>query len=591
MPSEIYNRVDYKLENMLLDIESGKMGLPDLQRPFVWSNNKVRDLLDSMMLGYPLGFVMLWDAPEDDGKNRLIGTDGHQHQAPKQLIIDGQQRLTSLYAVMYGKEIVDSKFRKKKIKIAYHPIDRKFEGSKNSLRKSPEWIGDISEAYENESNSYDYVNNFISNLAEARQKEGKELTSEEKEKISKGISALFGLKKYQIPTLTITDAADEEDVAEIFKRVNSGGKALNENDFILTLISVHNEQERRRIEKFCESATIPAKSGTAYNQLFEPNASHIVRATMAFGFKRARLRYAYMILRGKDMDTGEYSTELREKKFDELSEYLDKVLDLNNWHEFINCVLSAGYLSKSLISSENALVYTYVMYLLGKYDFKVEAPVLRRTIARWFYMVSITSYYTGSYEADVQQDLNNIALLNTAEQFEAYINNKVKSTFTNDYFNITLPADLDTSSSTAPVWNAYCAAQNVLNVKALFSTLRVRELYAPGSSGTRSSVEKHHLWPKEYLPTIGFKDDRERNQAANFAFIEWKDNSDISAGAPADYWPVMTASFSEDVLKEMMYDNAIPENWTSMTYPDFLEKRRVLMAGVIRRGYETLLES
>ena len=228
------------------------------------------------------------------------------------------------------------------------------------------------------------------------------------------------------------------------------------------------------------------------------------------------------------------------------------------------------------------------MYLIGKYDFNVDSAVLRRLIARWFYMVSVNSYYSFSYESVVQQDLNNIGNLHSAEEFKNYLEGKIDAVFTNDYFRITLPNALETSSASSPVWNAYVAAQNVLNVRALFSNLRVRELFSPGASGTKSSVEKHHLWPKAYLPTIGYNDNRDINQAGNFAFIEWKDNNNISDDAPSIYWPVVTADISEDVLKEMMNDNAIPENWTAMTYPDFLKARRLLMADIVRRGYEAL---
>ncbi len=181
-------------------------------------------------------------------------------------------------------------------------------------------------------------------------------------------------------TRYISEEADEEAVAEIFVRVNSGGKSLNENDFILTLISIHDETERRRIERFCYEATIPVSGGTSYNLLFNPKPSHIIRAVMAYGFKRARLRYAYMLLRGRDMKTETYSAGLRDKMFARLKNRLDDVPDLNNWHEFIHCVMSAGYFSRSLIASENALVYTYVMYLIGKYDFGIDAAALRKLV-------------------------------------------------------------------------------------------------------------------------------------------------------------------------------------------------------------------
>ena len=586
----LYNRIDFKLDNLLMDIESGKLGLPDIQRPFVWKNIKVRELFDSMLLGYPIGYLMLWDSPDDGGKTKQIGTDSHAYRDAKQLIIDGQQRLTSLYAVMYGKEVIDEHFNKKTITIAFNPMTRKFEVSTAPLRKSPEWIGDISTLFL-EKKTLTYTNRFIAALRESYEKNGKEFTDEDEETVANNIQDLLSLKNYMIPTLAITDQAGEEDVAEIFKRVNSGGATLNENDFILTLISVHDEAERRKIEKFCYEATIPVKSGSSYNHIFKPKPAHLIRTVMAFGFKRARLRYAYMVLRGKDMDTGVYSSELRDQKFKELENNLEKVLDLNNWHEFINCVISAGYLTDTMIPSDNALVYTYVMYLIGKYDFKTDAPTLRRAISRWFYMASVTYYYTGSFEGKVQQDLNNISELKNSEEFIAYIDRKIRDAFTDDYFGITLPVEFATTSVTGPSWNAFCAAQNILNSKALFSTMHIRDLFQPGASGSKSSVERHHLWPKAYLSTIGFKNDRDRNQIANYAYIEWKDNINISDTAPSEYWPIVIEGISENTLMEMMEATAIPEGWTEMTYPQFLEARRKLMADVVRKGYQRLPEN
>lgn len=590
MSDTLYNRIDYKLDNLLMDIESGKLGLPDLQRPFVWKNTKVRELFDSMLLGYPIGYLMLWDSPEDGGKSKQIGTDGHAFKEAKQLIIDGQQRLTSLYAVMYGKEVVDERFNKKHITIAFHPLSRKFEVSTAPLMRSPEWIGDISTLFL-EKKTLTFINNFVKALRDSYEKNGKTFSDEDEQTVADNIQELLALKNYMVPTLAITDQANEEDVAEIFKRVNSGGAKLNENDFILTLISVHDEAERRKIEKFCYEATVPVKSGTSFNHIFCPKPAHLIRTVMAYGFKRARLRYAYMVLRGKDMDTGIYSSELREKKFKELEYYLEQVLDLNNWKDFLNCVKTAGYLTSAMVPSDNALVYTYVMYLIGKYDFKVNDKALRLAVSRWFYMASVTYYYTGSFEGKVQQDLNNIGELKTAEQFVEYIDRKISSAFTDDYFNITLPAEFATISTTGPSWNAYCAAQNILNPKALFSTMHIRDLFQPGASGTKSSVERHHLWPKAYLSTIGFTNDRDRNQIANYAYIEWKDNLDISDTAPSEYWPVITEGISEQTLKNMCNANALPDGWTQMTYPQFLEARRKLMADIVRRGYAALKEN
>ena len=547
------------------------------------------DLLDSMLRGYPIGYLMFWDAP-DDVNNKQIGIEQHTIKAPKRLIIDGQQRLTSLYVVMYGKEVLDSRFQKKTVSIAFNPLKREFEVTSAAHRKSAEWISDVSVVFKNTSGSYRFIGNFIDKLSEYREQIGNPLSSEEQDLIADNIQALLSLKDYTVPTLIISNkTTDEEAVADIFVRVNSKGKALNENDFILTLISVHDESVRRKIEKFCSDALIPVKSGTSYNQLFSPKASHIIRAVMAYGFKRARLRYAYMVLEGKDLSTGLYDSTRREKMFDQLRSKLDIVLNLSNWHDFMKCLITAGYVSSSLIAADNAIIYTYVMYLIGLCDFKLDRIELRKLIALWFYMSTVTMRYSVSTESTVQSDLNDIEKLTTATEFRNYIMQRIAETFTDDFFAIQLPADMETSASISPSWNAYCAAQNILGTDAMFSSVPLKILFSPGSGGNKSSVDKHHLFPRAYLPTIGHTSRQEINQIANFAYIEWPQNIAISDDAPSVYWSKITSSMNTAAIRRICDENALPEGWEYMDYPGFLTARRQLMAKIVKSGYMALL--
>ena len=98
--STLYRDTGYSLILLIEDIKKGRIALPDIQRPFVWSSAKTRDLFDSMYRGYPIGTLMLWETGADVG-TRKIGT-GEPEKAPQLLIVDGQQRLTSLYAVLTG---------------------------------------------------------------------------------------------------------------------------------------------------------------------------------------------------------------------------------------------------------------------------------------------------------------------------------------------------------------------------------------------------------------------------------------------------------------------------------------------------------
>ena len=100
-------------------------------------------------------------------------------------------------------------------------------------------------------------------------------------------------------------------MAEIFKRVNSGGQNLNENNFIETLLAVYDNDVHTKIVDFCSASRIPANK-TSYNGIIHLNTSHIIRMTVGYGFRRARLTYAYKILRGKDLESGVVSDEIPE---------------------------------------------------------------------------------------------------------------------------------------------------------------------------------------------------------------------------------------------------------------------------------------
>ena len=93
MSEPVFNKVDYTLGTLMDSIQMGSIGLPDIQRPFVWKNAKVRNLFDSMYRGFPVGYLLLWENGIEGG-TKSIGTDGKQ-KAPSLLIVDGQQRLTS----------------------------------------------------------------------------------------------------------------------------------------------------------------------------------------------------------------------------------------------------------------------------------------------------------------------------------------------------------------------------------------------------------------------------------------------------------------------------------------------------------------
>ncbi len=590
MGKELYNNIPTKVGELLAEVRSGKIGLPDLQRPFVWKDSDVRNLLDSMIKGYPVGYIMLWSSPINYDNTGHIGKNDKTYQQPDDLVIDGQQRLTALLAAMYGIKIRDKNYKERNIKISYNPLTQEFAVWTQAYEKNIEWISSISEifiAYENHED-YKYRKAYIKACNEARNKNGEpELNDEEEETVENNIHALLDLVIYLLPTLRINNSATEEDVAEIFVRVNSGGQKLTEKNFIETLLAVYDHDIHIKINDFCRESRIPA-NGTAYNQILEVDPSHLIRMSVGVGFKRARLKYAYMIMRGKNLQTGEITEDIREENLSTFRKTLDMVINLNNWHAFMNIISDAGYLNSKLVASSNAVVYSYVLYLIGKYEYKVNSVALQQLMKRWFFMATVTGFYTGSTETEVEKQFADLRDIKTDEEFILYVDKIIGTRFTDDYFVYTLTNDLNTSSAQSPAWFAYIAAVNVLGTPMLFSNTPLAQHFTIGTSGNKNAIDKHHIFPKHYLTEIGYDNDRDRNQIANYTYLDYATNVDISDAAPIEYVSRYREKLGEENYKIACEQNALPENFERMKYPEFLAQRRVLMAKIIKKAYKKL---
>lgn len=589
MGKEMFNNIPSKVGDLLNDVKNGKIGLPDLQRPFVWKDNKVRELLDSMIKGYPIGYIMLWSSPEDYENTGHIGKNDKIYSQPDDLVIDGQQRLTALLAALYGVKIRDKNYKERNIKIAFNPLTREFEVWSKTY-DTPEWIKDISKAFEADDNHEisKFRREFVKALNEYREKNEKPvLTQDEEDLIEDNIKTLLDLKLYFLPTLKINSKASEEDVSDIFVRVNSGGQKLTEKNFIETLLAVYDNDVHDKINKFCEESRIP-KDGTAYNHILEVDPSHLIRMAVGVGFRRARLRYAYMLLRGKNLKTGEVTQDVREENLEIFKKSLDIVTNLNNWHAFMNLMATSGYLKGSLVASSNAVVFSYVLYLIGKYDYKAGSVELQKIIRKWIFMSTITGFYTGSTESEVEKQFADMRDLKSADEFVNYLDGVINTRFSDDYFKLTLPSELNSSSATSPAWYGYIASINVLGYPMLFSTAPLSQFLIVGSSGNKNAIDKHHIFPKHYLETIGFDNDRDRNQIANFTYLDYPTNIDISDDPPIEYVGRYKEKLGEEGYKTACEQNALPENFETLEYNDFLAKRRVLMSETVKKAFKEL---
>lgn len=590
MGKELFDNIPSKVADILSDVKNGRVGLPDLQRPFVWQDNKVRELLDSMMKGYPIGYIMLWASPDDYENTVHIGKNEKIYKRPNDLVIDGQQRLTALLAAMYGVTIMDKNYKERAIRISFNPLTREFAVWTPAFEKNPEWISEISQVFaaDEEHNISKFRKAYIKIVNEGRAKNNEEeLTEDEEDRIEENINDLLNLGIYSLPTLKINSKANEENVADIFVRVNSGGQNLTEKNFIETLIAVYDNAVHDKINKFCADSRIPA-NGTSFNQILQVDPSHLIRMSVGVGFRRARLRYVYMLLRGKNLKTGEITQNIREENLKIFKESLDMVTNLNNWHAFMNLFASAGYLKGSFVASSNAVVFSYVLYLIGKYDYKLSSVELQKIISKWIFMSTITGFYTGSTESQVEKQFADLRDVHNADEFVVYLDSVIANRFTDDYFEYSLPSELNSSSATSPAWYGYIAAINVLGTPMLFSTAPLSQYFILGTSGDKNSIDKHHIFPKNYLGKIGYNNDRDRNQIANFTYLDYATNIDISDAPPTEYVSRYRDKLGEEGYKLACKQNALPENFEQLSYPEFLIKRRILMAQIVKKAYDKL---
>ena len=172
-------------------------------------------------------------------------------------------------------------------------------------------------------------------------------------------------------------------------RINGEGKKLNQSDFIMTLMSVYWDEGRAELEAFAAAATTPSDGqASPFNHFIKPSPDQMLRVTIGLALKRARLENVYNALRGRDAKTGLEYPEKRDEQFRRMQVGQSAALNLANWHHFLSSLTLAGYRGEKMISSETAIIYSYVLYLIGIQDYKIDKSTMRQVIAEFFFSIN-----------------------------------------------------------------------------------------------------------------------------------------------------------------------------------------------------------
>ncbi|CUX40113.1 MAG: DUF262 domain-containing protein [Candidatus Cloacimonetes bacterium] len=588
------------VQNIISWIKSGEIAIPEIQRPFVWDSSKVRDLLDSLYKGFPIGYIIVWKNPDVRLKDGTISIG-------KKILIDGQQRVTALQAAIAGMLVTDANYKRKPIRIAFNPLTEAFEVLNPAIEKDCKWIPDISKVFEPTFEEFQFIIQYCKDNDLAGQ-EGA---------ISKVISKLKKVLDISLGVTDLNQGLSIDEVTDIFIRINSQGVVLSQADFAMSKISADDKyggnEIRKMIDYFCHFMQRPAdyemiaENDTDFSKtdamqkikwvvketedIYVPSYTDVLRVSFTHKFKRGKISDLVSLLSGRDFETRENLETIAEASFATLRQGVEAFVNQTNFQRYIMIVKSAGIIDASLVRSQNVLNFGYILYLTLK-DQKMDAGLIEKLVRKWLVLSMLTGRYSGSAESAIDYDIKRF----TEQDPVQFIKNTEAGELSDAFWNSVLVTRLDTSVASSPYFLVFLMAQ----VKAGSRGFLSEQIDVKALIEQRGDI--HHIFPKKYLQKNGVNNRKDYNQIANYVYTQSEINIKIKDDAPCEYMKLMKQQIAggdlsyggitgEDDLKRNLAENCVPEEFMDMDiwgYPEFLEKRRFLMAQFVKKYYEAL---
>jgi hypothetical protein len=550
-------------------IEKGQIQLPEMQRKFVWKATKVRDLLDSLYRGYPSGTILMWEPDKEVALTTFsVKTDDRSAFKPM-LLLDGQQRLTSLSSVLRGEPITVRR-RRRPIDILFnleHPdnpltsIDSdddeedEFESeefetpddaindilqqmtfvvSNSKLASSPNWIS-VSDAFKDNSDKAFLTKSGVESFDDPRY-----------DKYTERLKRLRSIRDYVYRMDVLESNLSYEEVTEIFVRVNSLGAKLRGSDLALAQITARWRNSLKTFESFqseCESDhNFDLELGTLLRGL-------IIQATGQSKFKTV--------------------SSISQKKLEEA------------WKENVRAMTFAlNFLrSNAKIDSAALLTSPYIILVIAfwgaKKSYKIDDSEATKMV-RWILLANAKARFArGSSEGILDQDLATLRDLGGATQLLERLATQVGR------LDIT-PSELIGRNAQSGLFKTMFLAFKADGAKDWNTNLEI----SVNHSGKQDKLQFHHIFPTAYMKKQSkLMDLPSTDDIANLAFIGGKTNREISDKAPIDYLKKILEGPSSDQLKKQAIP-IDPELLKPEAFAQFLILRRELIAQRLNKFLE-----